>query len=136
MLCSKSVSTLWIGGAQRSLLELLSSLAPIVALERDARQEPRDALFLLHPVPHQMRQVLGAAISLSYELHLHALTRARQSEHERSVEVVLRRHVHQPVWIELRSKDRRRRFPELCALRLEDLHDRYVESDLCTLSDE
>ena len=29
--------------------------------ERDARQEPRDA-------PHQLRQVLGAAVALSYEL--------------------------------------------------------------------
>ena len=85
---------------QLSLLELLFSLAPIVALERDARQEPGDALFLLHLVLHQLRQVLGAAVALSYQLHLHALARARRLEHEHSVQVILRRDAHLAIGIE------------------------------------
>jgi hypothetical protein len=114
---------------------LLLLLPFIVALERDARQETRNALLNLDPIPHQLRQLLRPSLALRDKLHPRrsripapataaaAIVPRGGLEDKRGAEVVLRRDAHLAIIVkrELDAEDRRERLAELGRLGFEHL---------------
>ena len=99
-------------------LTLPLHLVLLVALQRHAREEARDPLFLLDPVAHQLRHVLGHAVALRDQLHLHALVLAVRLKHKCRAQVELGRDPHLAVCVEreLDPEDRLDRVAELLTL--------------------
>lgn len=99
MISRYSTSTLSARKITRAL-----PLRLVVALQRHARKESRYALLLLHPVVHQLREILRPPFALSDQLHpctISIRTRfVQRLEDKRRREVVYRRHPHLAVRVE------------------------------------
>ena len=80
-------------------------------------------MFDSDPIAHELREIFGLAIALRHKRHAHALVLLRRLEHERGVEVELRRHAHLAVWVEreLDAEDRRNCLLELVRFGRENL---------------
>jgi hypothetical protein len=99
----------------------------VVALQRYTRKESRYALLLLHPVVHQLWQILWPSFALRDQLHSRPISiRARFAQRlkdKRRRQVVYRCHSHLSVRVKgkLESEDGRDRLSELGALSRKDL---------------